>query len=705
MIQNIVKIAFRQLWKNLFYAIISIVGLSVAIASALLMLVYLRGEWNFDRFHQKPEQVCRVVFDSYLDMGKFATSPLPVGPTLQSDFPEIEAMTRVSMGFNSLVRYEDNKFFETLAFVDTGLTQVFTLPFIAGDPADALSAPNQLIISEQAAKKYFGDQDPIGKTLTIGSSGKLNSVVGGVFQDFPQNSHFRFDIALPFSTFEKVWGAPSLWMQMPANYTYLRLQEQAEIQALAAKLTDFAERHVGEQLEDWEENYQLALQPLLDIHLYSNYGREIGSGSLKTLYLLALIALMVLIIAGINYVNYATARFSKRIREVSIRKVVGASRKNLVYQLIGETFLTVLIAGLFAIVLAELFLPAFNAAAGKAYQSVDLHEPAFYLALALIIPLIGLGAGLFPALFLSGFRPAEALKGKISNLSIAHFSRKSLIVLQFTASIVLLAATFIVWRQMDFIRQSIRPDSGEQVAVFQINNRLAEKFETLKQELTKQPGVQSVSAGSNVPTFYGDSWPVRLDLNSEPVQMENYAVQDDFIETMGYELIAGRGLSSNLTSDVESGFVLNETAVKMLGFSDPESVLGQTILWGGDAKKKGTVVGVIKDFYFQSLRDKVEPAVLQFAPYDWMTSQFTALRFNLKNPGELREAIKEAVASIDPNWHADVKFLDENFLKLHEKDQQLGRVFGAFALLAIFISCIGLFGLAALLPPRNALKK
>lgn len=695
MLRNIIKIAFRQLWKNLFYAIISIAGLSVAIASSLLMLVYLRGEWRFDRYHQNPEQVYRVVFDKYLDLGKYATSPLPVGPALQSDFPEITAMTRVSTGFKSLARYEDNKFFETLAFVDTGFTEVFTLPFISGDPAAALSAPNQLIISEDLAKKYFGDQDPMGKTLTIGSSGSLNSVVAGVFENFPQNSHFRFDIAMPFATFEKVWGVPSLWRQMPSNYTYVRLGEQVEAKALAAKLPDFAQRHVGGELENWQESYQLGLQSLLDIHLFSDYGRDSGVGDLKTLYLLALIALMVLIIAGINYVNYATARFSKRIREVSIRKVVGASRRHLIYQLIGETFLTVVIAGLFAIVLAELFLPAFNAIAGKTYRSADLHELTFYGALGLIIPLIGLIAGVFPALFLSGFHPAEALKGKISNLSIAHLSRKALIVLQFTASIALLAATFIVWRQMAFIRQSIQPESGEQVAVFQINDRLSEKFETLKQELKQQPGVLSVSAGSNMPTFYGDSWPVRLDINEKGVQMENYAIQTDFIKTMGYKLIAGRVLSDELASDVESGFVINETAVKMLGFVEPEAALGQILYWGGDDKKKGTVVGVVEDFYFQSLHDDVEPAILQFAPYEWMTSQFTALRFNPKNLDNLRSGVKDAVASIDPAWHADLKFLDENFLQLHEKDRRLGRVFGAFAALAIFISCIGLFGLAA----------
>ena len=354
-------------------------------------------------------------------------------------------------------------------------------------------------------------------------------------------------------------------------------------------------------------------------------------------------------------------------------------------------------AGALSLVLAEMFLPSFNLISGKIFQSGDLHQGYIYGSLASIIVLVGLGAGIFPALFLSGFRPSEVLKGKFANQSFATTSRKSLVVLQFAASIALLAATLVVFKQMEFVRASALSDNQEPVAVFQANNKIAEKFETLKLQLLNTSGILNVTAGSNMPTFYGDSWPLSRtnDPNGESVQTENYALENDFIETLGYELIAGRGLSKDISSDVSAGFVLNETAVKMQGFESPEAAIGETLYWGGDTKKRGAVVGVVKDFHFESLHKKVEPAVLQFAPYKWMTSQFVAVRMNAENIENANTTIQREVAKIDPSWLADLKFLDDNFYELHQKDLQQGRIFGAFSLLAIFISCMGLLGLAA----------
>lgn len=696
MFKSHLKSAIRGLMKNRFYSINNILGLSVGMACCLLMLLYLHSEWTYDQHNDRPEEIFRVVFDNYDSQGSYATSPLPIGPALAEDFPEIGAMTRVATGLRSLVQVDNNKYFERLAFVDTGFVEVFKLPLIEGDKETMLSAPNQVVISESYAKKYFGTTNPIGKTLTIGSSGGLNSEVTGVYQDFPQNSSIQFHIAMPFSTFEKLWGVPSLWHQMPSNQTFIRLNPGTEPEQLAAKLPAFAYRHVGGEELDLEKDYQLALQPLLDIHLSMDYGRSQNGGNVKVLYLLGIIALFVLLVAGINYVNYATANFVSRAKEVSIRKIIGASRMNLIWKFLGETLLITVIAGLFAVLLSEILLPAFNVVSGKSFQADALHLPLYYAVLVGIVLVTGIGSGIFPALFLSGFRPSDALRGKFAKHSIANFTRKGLVIMQFTTSVILLTATIVVWQQMNFIRASIRPDFGEQVAVIQINNNIAEKFDVLKEQLMAQSGVISISAGSNVATFTGDSWPLALDLNSPKVQTENYAIEDDFITTMGYELIAGRSLSKSNQSDIESGFVLNETAVKALGFVSPEEALEQSIIWGGtDTKKKGKVVGVIKDFYFQSMHDKVEPALLQFSPFEWMTSQFVAIRFEPAQLEGLRATVDQSVAKLDPAWHADLKFLDENFLAIHEKDLQQGRVFGAFGGLAIFISCLGLFGLVA----------
>lgn len=689
------RTSFRVLTKNKFYAGISIAGLSVAMASALFMMLYLQEEWSYDRFNEKPEEVYRIVFDKYLDLGKYATTPLPVGPALAEDFPEISAMTRVSSGLKTLVKFEEERFFERISFIDPEWSEIFNVPVVQGEAARSMAAPNQAVISQQFAKKYFGDQDPLGKTLVIGRDGALNSVIAAVIEDFPDNSHIQFDLALSFATFEKVYGVPDLWQQMPSNYTYIRLAEASDPVQLAAKLPAFSEQHVGNDLEDVHQEYKIALQPLLDIYLHSDYGREMRQGNLRTLYLLATIALLVLLIASINYINYAIARFARRVREVSIRKMIGATRKHLIYQLISETLLTVFLAGIAAVLLANTLLPAFNAFSGKNFGAIDLQSPWFLLALTLLIPFLGLAAGLFPAIYLSGFRPVQALKGRLAKQSAAQLSRKGLIVFQFTTAIVLIGATFTVWRQMSFIRDTIRPESQEQVAILQINKTLADKFPSLKQELQKIAGVQQVSAGGNIPTFYGDSWPVMLNQNSPTIQMENYTIQDDYLETMGYELLAGRTLNSQLQSDVDEGILLTETAMTSLGFLEPEEALGQKILWGGNTKKQARVLGVVEDFNFGSFHEKIEPAILQFAPYKWMISQFLVLRFTPEALDQIRPAIQAQIANIDPSWHTDLQFLDEGFMRLHEKDQQLGKIFAAFSLLAIFISCIGLFGLVA----------
>lgn len=693
MFRNFLKIAFRQLGKNRFYATISISGLALSMACCLLMLVYLQSEWSYDQHNEEPDRIYRLVFDNYLGQGRYATTPLPIAPALGQDIPEIKATTRVARGLKTLTRFEDKQFFETLAFIDTGFADVFSLDFIRGDRHSALNQPQAVIISERFAEKYFGDADPLGKTLEMGSSGDLYSTVSGVFRDFPQNATVQFDLAVPFSTYERAYGPPNLWQQMPGNYTFFRLADNTSIAAVEDKLVDFTGKHMEEQLLDWRQNYQLAVQPLLDVHLYSDYGKESTSGNLKTLYLLGFIAVLVLIIAGINYVNYTTARFSKRAKEVSIRKIIGADRQALIGQFMLETLLTTALAGIVAVSLALLLLPGFNQVAGKSFHALHLNQPWFYAAALGIVLFVGLVAGIFPALFLSGFQPIDILRGRFRQLSTANLSRKGLVVTQFTASVTLLVATFVVWKQMEFVRASVRPESSEQVGVFQINSKLSEQFQTLREELLQVPGVEEVAGGSNVATFTGDSWPMQLDLNSPKVQTENYAIQGDFLKTMDYEIIAGRSLDPDRSSDLAGAFVLNEAAVRALGFSSPEEALGKSALFGGSNKKQGQVVGVIKDFHFQSFHEKVNPAVIQFPPYDWMKSLFIAVRFQSDRTERLQSAVKEIVTQLDPTWHADLQFLDEHFMQLHQNDMQQGRIFGAFALLAIFISCLGLLGL------------
>ena len=701
--RNNLKIALRTFRKDKLYSAISILGLSISIAFCLLMVMYLNNEFSYDEHHERPHNLYRLVFNNYENLGPYSTTPLPIGPALKEDFPEVEAMTRVSQGYKSLVQFNNNKFFETVSFVDTAVADVFKMEFIYGDPTSALSQPNQIILSESASKKYFGDANPIGKTLEIGSSGGLNSRVTGVFKDFPQNTHIQFNLAVPFSTFVKTWGEPELWQQMPTNYTYVRLVEGQQGADFEAKLPAFAERHVGKELDNLDVMYDMAIQPITSIYLNSSLQKKGGesSGKESSLQLLAFIALLVLIIACINYINYTTARFSKRSKEVGVRKIIGANRGLLINQFLVETSFMVLVSGLLAFLIAQLLIPVFNEVAGKSFATTDLSQGLILGSLAALIFLVSLGAGIIPALFLSSFKPIEAIKGKFSNLSLPELSRKYLITTQFTASIVLLISTMVVYYQMDYAHKLFKPTDDEQVALFQINSNLEDKFDVLKEELLKEQGVLHVSAGSNMPTFYGDSWPVRSHLEGDMVQTENYTIENDFLATLGYELLAGRDLDKNRIEDVNSGFILNETALNKLQLGSPDEAIGKTIYWGSDEKKEGRVVGVVKDFHFGSLHENIEPALIQFSPYQWLDNNFMAVRVESEQFAEIQNTIQKMVTEIDPKWVADIKFMDDNFAKLHQQEIQQGRIFGAFAMLAILISCLGLLGLVVFAAERR----
>ena len=562
--------------------------------------------------------------------------------------------------------------------------------------------PTRSYLASPPQKKYFGLANPIGKTLEIGSSGSLNSEVSGVFKDFPQNTHISFDLALAFSTFEKVWGPTNLWLQMPSNYSYLRMIEGQRSSHLLAKLPQFASRHVGAEMAQLDQNYKMNLQPISSIHLNSHLQKEAEpNASISSIYLLGFIAFLVLIIACINYVNYSTARFSKRAKEVGLRKVIGAGRAQLMGQFLLETFIIAAMAGVAAFLLAELFLPNFNHISGKSFVAADLNHILLFGSLSILVVLIAFGAGIFPALFLASFKPIEVLRGRFANFSIPNLSRKYLVTLQFAASIILLVATMVVYFQMQFVRQQFQPDQQEQVALFQVNATLNEKYKVLKEEMLKIPGVLNVSASSNMPTFYGDSWPVQRRLNGPEVQTENFTIENDFLVTLGFELIAGRDLNKERTEDLEAGFILNETAVKRLELGSPEQAVGQNIYWGSDDKKKGSVVGVIKDFHFQSLHDPIAPALIQFSPYSWMNNNFVATRIKASNFASIQSKIEHIVEQLDPKWVADIRFLDANFERIHQKDIQQGRIFGAFAVLAILISCLGLMGLMAFAAERR----
>ena len=694
MIRNYIKTAFRNLWRNKIFSSLNIFGLAFGLACCLLMILFIKNELNYDRFNKNAKSIYRVAFSDYLNQGGFATTPIPIGPALKEQLPEVKAFTRFSTMDSYLMKYGTNEYFESISFADANMFRIFSFPFKEGNPNTALKDPNSIVISEQMAKKYFGNKDPLNKVLKIGSTGSLNSIVTGVFKTLPQNSQLQFNCLISFSTMYKLGWPTNLWQQMPGNYTYVLLNNPGDVKKLAAKLPAFVQHNDGNELSK-DVTYNLILQPLNSIHLQSKLQSELrGAGDMSYIYLFGAIAFIILLIACINFINFSTANAIKRAKEIGVRKVIGAQRLQLINQFLSESFIMYLVASVVALLLIQLLLPVFNFISGKSFVLSDIMQVPIVAGLVMLGMVAGTVAGLFPAWSISRLSSIEALKGSGGDTGKKVILRKALVTVQFAASMALMVASAIVFQQMKYIREQSSLKQEDQVIVFPINSKLVKEYGALKNQLTSNSNIASVTGTTNVPGFTSDSWPIRLTENSEAIQTENYVADDNFFKTMNFPILAGRGFNAQNSSDVKEGFVLNETAVYKLGFKKIQDAIGKTILWGGDKDKKhGSILGVVKDFHFTSLHEKIAPALIQFAYYDWMTYNYLLVKLHPGNFNKTIAFIKATVASYDPNWLVDYKFFDENFASLHKKDEQQGQVFAAFSVIAILISCLGLLGL------------
>ena len=696
MISSYFKIAIRNFWRNKTFSFINIFGLAFGLACCLFIGLYIQNELKFDRFHKNADSIYRVAFSDYFKQGSFATTPIPIGAAMREQLPEVKAMARITeAGEPYLFTNGTNQGFEKIFFGDAEIFNVFSFPFLEGDPNTALKDPNSVVISEQLARKYFGNESALNRLLKIGSTGVLSSVVRGVYKTIPQNSHLKFDCMMSFATMQKIGWPTNLWRQMPGNYTYVLLDNKANARTLEQKLPIFVEKNAGEELKkEKDASYKLMLQPLLSIHLNSHLqGERPGAGNMTYVYLLAAIALIILIIACINFINFSTANAMQRMREIGVRKVIGAGRKQLVGQFLSESLLVYFLSAIAALLLAQMLLPFFNTAADRSFSFNDIVKPQILISLVVTGIIVGLIAGFFPAWSITRIGSIDALKGKVAAIGGKSIVSKILVTTQFVASIVLITSAIIVYQQMKYARESATSKSGDQVVVFQMNKKVSEKLDVLKNQLLANSQIKDVSASANVPGFNFDGWPLRLTENAEPIQAQNYVADDHYLGTMDLQLLAGRKLQAENSSDLKEGFVINETATKELGFKSPQQAIDQVILWGGDTKKRGKVIGVVKDFHITSLHEKISPAVIQFAPYDWMTYKYILVKIQPTHISNAIAYIKKTVADIDPNWPVDYKFFDQNFAALHKEDEQQGRVFSAFAGIAILISCLGLLGL------------
>lgn len=694
MITNYLLIAIRNLLKSKVLTLINVGGLTLGISCCLLAALYIHQELTFDRFHEDADDIYRVAFDNYNTEGPYATTPLPVGPALAEEFTAVKASTRVHFLDDFLIRHQDNSFFEQLTIVDSSFFKVFSFALLRGNPSTALAKPNQIVLTEATAKKYFGDEDPIGKMLLVGSSGSFNSIVTGVVANPPGNSQLQFDFLLSFLTIEKLGWPTSLWFQMPNNFTYIKLNENSSPHTLAELFPGFVKKYVGDQLKgSYESMYQMSLQPLTEIHLTSHREKELPTqGSEAAIYLFASIAGIILVIACINYINLTTALNLKRAREMGVRKVAGANRSQLVQQLLSESIVVSIISGVMAFVITDLVLPYFNQLVSVQLTTAHLMAPFMLVICFSLLFISSIGAGLLPALYLAKVNIVRSLKGISSFSSTGLVLRKGLVVFQFFSAIFLLTATLVVFQQIDFIRASLYPHGAdEQVVVFPINSKIARSIRVVENQLMASAGIHGVSASSSVPGFNRDSWPVRTSLDGPSIRTENYVVDEQYVDVMAYRLLAGRNFSQDIASD-SSAFVINEKAVHQFGFETPEGAIGQSLYWGSENPKQGIVIGVIQDFNFSTYRDEIIPALLQLNTPDW--NQFVSVRLSMNNFTNSIDELKKSISSIDENWIVDYHFMDENFEQLHQRDIVQGKLFGIFSTIAIIISCMGLLGLA-----------
>jgi len=699
MLKNYLKIALRNLRKYKAYSFINIAGLALGIGSALLIWLYVQDELSYDRFHPKAQHTYRLLSEG-VGSGLHTNTPPALAAAFKNDYPEIRHIARVFQHwFSPLIAHEQKGFIEErFFFVDSSFFEVFSLTLLKGDSRRVLQSPNAVVLTESMAQKYFGDTDPIGQTLTYNTNAELK--VTGILRAPPHNMHFHPDFLASISSLRNVmWPAVLDSWTMNALKTYVVLNENASAAALQKKMLDFYPRHLGEGGQA-----KLHLQPITDIHLRSQLPYEIEPNSdQRYVYLLLAIAAIILTIAGINYVNLATARSAVRAKEVGMRKVAGAQRFHLIGQFLGESILLALAALILAAGLLELLLPYVNQFTGKKL-ALDFGGNASWLVFILGATFgIGVIAGSYPALFLSRLQPVKVLKGRIDAGSTGGaMLRRSLVVIQFAASVILIIGTLVIGKQLDYFRSAKLGFNKAQVLVVPVQDKaVSEQLQALRSELLRH---SSVLAAGSINTFPGKVHvrdPIRWEgvAEEQSMMMSINWIDFDLAATLGLEFVAGRGFSREHETDATEAVILNETAVKALGWESPEAALGKKIFsFSTDRPEGRRIIGVVGDFHFQSLHHAIEPLVIYPRPAN-LTYLLVRIRpQNIAGTLATMAGIWSKFSARQPFTHS---FLDQDFDRLYNSEQRLSRLMSYAASTAILIACLGLFGLASFMVERR----
>ncbi len=712
MIKNYFKMAWRNLVKNKVYSVLNILGLAVSLACFILITLYVVDELSYDRFHEKADRIYRI--NSDITMGESQQLPFTsdmMGPTLKNDYPQVEESTRIYTSNGSKLLRKGDEFIEEnlVAHADSTFFQVFTFPLIAGDPKTALKDPRSVVLSESAAQKYFGSTDVVGETIeTIQETAYT---VTGVMEDFPSNSHIRFDFL--FSMDDDIYPFGNF---ISHNFhTYLLLKEGTDPAEVEAKFNEYFDRYVQpvakqilninsrKEFEDAGNKLEYSLFPLTRIHLHSDRSIEIRpGGNIQYVYIFSAVALFILLIACINFMNLSTARAAGRAREVGIRKVLGSARKQLIQQFMSEAILMSIIAMLLALGIAFLALPDFNEIAAKTMSLGRVFQPDILLLLIALPFVVGLLAGSYPALFLSAFKPVQVLKGNFSLGARGGSLRNALVVFQFATSIILIVGTIVVYQQLEYIQNKNLGFNKDQVIIVDEAFVLGPQVRTFKNEITEIPGVQSGTLSSYIPvggssrnnnTFSKDAV-----LNTQNAfGMQNWTIDHDYIETMGMEILQGRDFSREYSTD-STAIIINETTARMMGEEDVvgKKLYGVTNFDTGELTAY-TIIGVVRNFHFESLRENIGPLGFMLG----RSTGIASFKVNAANIPQVIDGIEQKWENISTGMPLSYRFMDEAFDEMYRTEQRLGTIALVFSILAILVACLGLFGLSTFIAEKR----
>ncbi|MGM0945255.1 MAG: ABC transporter permease [Bacteroidota bacterium] len=701
--KNYLKIAYRNLLKNKIYSGINVFGLSLGMAASLLILIYVLDELSYDTFHPKGEQVYRIGMQGSMNGNDFDMpfSPAPMAQAMIDEIPEVEDATRIGVFRTMPMRFEEKTFTEPITLVvDPNFFEFFGFELLKGNPEEALTGPDKVILTASTAQRYFGSEDPVGKVLFRGSE-KTATEVTGVVADPPHNSHLDFEMLLSADS----WGYMKD-LQWSSNnlYTYFRIYPEADPKKAQQGIDGFISKYFGPEIQQFlgisldsfleqGNRYGYAYIPMMDIHLYSGLAEDIKpGGNIQYLYIFAAIALFIILIACINFMNLATARASNRAKEVGVRKAIGAQKSRLVYQFLTESMLYSLISGLLAFLLILLALSPFNALSGKDLGLELLINPFFLVGFFSFILLVGLMAGSYPAFYLTSFSPVTVLKGKIrSGVKRSNF-RNGLVVFQFFISICLIISSMVVYKQLRYMQEKNLGFDKENVVDLLHTRALGTNAEAFKQDLLSQSGFVSASYANTLPPNIDWNSVFRTTDSQQDFLCNLNFVDHDQLETLGYKMAQGRFFSRQFPSDT-GAVVLNETAFRQMGWTELDGSQKVSGFWNVNSEPVARVViGVIQDFNFESLRASVRPLIMTLGD---IPNNEMAIRLNAGNPAE-------KLAILEETWkkHADgapfeYSFIDSNFQRLFLAEQKMGNIILVFTVLAISIACLGLFGLAA----------